>query len=264
LATSPDAEIAEAIAEAARTLPSAQLRALADALEQWASAETAKASGVAGVVLTPAFTARAAHLMSAWGRQQGLNGAAIATALRAAGLAAAGERELEHVEVVWTGPAPPGVPVRLTSAVIADVAAGARSNLLLMSYAAYKVPAVVAAIEAACKRGVVVDLVLESGAASGGKLRFDAFKAFGDVAENVRLWEWPLDRRPQLEKGHAVLHAKAALADEDTAFVTSANLTGLGLDENIELGLLVRGGPTPQRIARYVRGLMAEGVLARA
>ncbi|MGH2847367.1 MAG: hypothetical protein ACRDL0_15320 [Thermoleophilaceae bacterium] len=55
-----------------------------------------------------------------------------------------------------------------------------------------------------------------------------------------------------------------ALADEDTAFVTSANLTGLGLDENIELGLLVRGGPTPRRIARYVRGLMAEGVLARA
>lgn len=46
--------------------------------------------------------------------------------------------------------------------------------------------------------------------------------------------------------------------------MTSANLTGLGLDENIELGLLVRGGPTPRRIARYVRGLMAEGVLARA
>ncbi|MGH2762443.1 MAG: hypothetical protein ACRDLD_07670 [Thermoleophilaceae bacterium] len=44
--------------------------------------------------------------------------------------------------------------------------------------------------------------------------------------------------------------------------MTSANLTGLGLDENIELGLLVRGGPTPRRIARYVRGLMAEGVLA--
>jgi phosphatidylserine/phosphatidylglycerophosphate/cardiolipin synthase-like enzyme len=109
-----------------------------------------------------------------------------------------------------------------------------------------------------------VDLVLESGAASGGKLRFDAFKAFGDVAEHVQLWEWPLARRPQLEKGHAVLHAKAALADDNTAFVTSANLTGLGLDENIELGLLVRRGPTPRRIGRYVRGLMAEGVLARA
>jgi len=186
----------------------------------------------------------------------------MATALRAAGLAAAGERE--HVEVVWTGPAPQGVPARLTSAVIADVAAGARSNLLLVSYAAYKVPAVVAAIETACERGVTVDLVLESEAASGGKLRFDARTAFGDVADRVRLWEWPPFRRPQLEKGHAVLHAKAALADEHTAFVTSANLTGLGLDENLELGLLVRGGSAPRSIARYVRGLMAEGVLARA
>lgn len=264
MATSPDAEIAEAVAEVARSLPSAQLRALADALEARASAEVAKAGGVAGVVSTPAFTARVARLIDAWDRAQGLDGRAIATALRAAGLAAAGERELEHVEVVWTGPAPPGVPARLSSAVIADVAAGARTNLLLMSYAAYKVPAVVAAIEAACERGVVVDLVLESETASGGKLRFDARKAFGEIAERVRLWEWPLARRPHLEKGHAVLHAKAALADDDTAFVTSANLTGLGLDENIELGLLVRGGPTPRRIAVYVRGLMAEGVLARA
>jgi hypothetical protein len=39
---------------------------------------------------------------------------------------------------------------------------------------------------------------------------------------------------------------------------------GSCLDENIELGLLVRGAPTPRRIARYVRGLMAEDVLARA
>jgi phosphatidylserine/phosphatidylglycerophosphate/cardiolipin synthase-like enzyme len=263
LVTSSDAEIADAIAEVARTLPSAQLRALAAAVERCPSASAAKAGGVAGAVSTPAFAGFAARLIDAWNREAGLNGAAVATALRAAGRAAAWERELEDVEVVWTGPAPPGVPVRSTSAVIADVAAGARTTLLLMTYAAYKVPAVVCALEAACERGVQVDLVLEREAASGGKLRFDARKAFGDLADEVRLWEWPLERRPKLEKGHAVLHAKAALADEDIAFVTSANLTGLGLDENIELGLLVRGGPTPRRIARYVRELMAEGMLLR-
>jgi hypothetical protein len=42
---------------------------------------------------------------------------------------------------------------------------------------------------------------------------------------------------------------KAALADEHTTFGTSANLTGSVLDVNIEFGLLVRGGPTPRRIA---------------
>jgi phosphatidylserine/phosphatidylglycerophosphate/cardiolipin synthase-like enzyme len=264
LATSPDADIAQAIAEVARRLPSAQLRALADALEHCPSASAANAEGIAVAVATSAFATLADQLIDAWSCEASLSGIAIATALRAAGLAAAGERELEHIEVVWTGPASPGIPVRLTSAVIADVAVGAQSTLLLMSYAAYKVPAVIAALEAACERGVLVDLVLESEAASGGKLHFDARKAFGAVTDRVRLWQWPHERRPTLERGHAVLHAKAALADEDVAFVTSANLTGLGLDENIELGLLVRGGPTPRRIAQYVRGLMAEGLLTRS
>jgi len=59
----------------------------------------------------------------------------------------------------------------------------------------------------------------------------------------VRLWHWPTDRRPVLEHGHAALHAKAAVADDYLAFVTSANLTGHALSENIELGVLLRGGP---------------------
>lgn len=49
------AEIADAVAEAVRTLPDARLGALAGALERHPSAATAKAGGVAGVVSTPAF-----------------------------------------------------------------------------------------------------------------------------------------------------------------------------------------------------------------
>lgn len=262
---SADSEIAAAIAEHARALPDAQLRALAEALEPYASARDARKAGVGSLVPTTAFTARTLHLLEAWDRSAGhLDGVAMAMALRAAALVVASrEHDAEQLEVVWTGPAPQGVPARLTSAVIADVAASAKSNLTLLSYAAYKVPTVVDALQAASERGVTVDLVLESEAGSGGKLRFDARNAFGELAGDARIWEWPAGHRPQLQKGHAVLHAKAVLADEATAFVTSANLTGLGLDENIELGLLVRGGPTPRRIVRYVRGLMDEGVLVR-
>jgi phosphatidylserine/phosphatidylglycerophosphate/cardiolipin synthase-like enzyme len=60
--------------------------------------------------------------------------------------------------------------------------------------------------------------------------------------------------------GHAVLHAKAAVADEHLALVSSANLTGRGLDGNVELGLLVRGGPVVIQLARHLQALMSAGV----
>ena len=37
-----------------------------------------------------------------------------------------------------------------------------------------------------------------------------------------------------------VLHAKAVVADEESVFITSANLTAAAWDRNIEMGLLVR------------------------
>jgi phosphatidylserine/phosphatidylglycerophosphate/cardiolipin synthase-like enzyme len=40
---------------------------------------------------------------------------------------------------------------------------------------------------------------------------------------------------------------QAAAADDHTALVTSANLTGHALTQNMELGFLVRGGSIPKR-----------------
>lgn len=49
------------------------------------------------------------------------------------------------------------------------------------------------------------------------------------------------------------MHAKGAIVDETAAFITSANVTGHGLDENMELGLLIRGGAVPRRLARHFK-----------
>jgi phosphatidylserine/phosphatidylglycerophosphate/cardiolipin synthase-like enzyme len=76
-------------------------------------------------------------------------------------------------------------------------------------------------------------------------------------------WVWPAEQRPSLPAGTAALHAKAAIADHQTALVTSANLTGHGINENMELGLLVRGGPVPRRLAAHSAQLMADRVLTR-
>ena len=44
-------------------------------------------------------------------------------------------------------------------------------------------------------------------------------------------------------------------------FVTSANFTAAALDENIELGLLVRYRPLALSVVRHLQGLIDRGML---
>ena len=74
-----------------------------------------------------------------------------------------------------------------------------------------------------------------------------------------RFYVWPAAQRPPGGK----LHVKAAIADEYAALVTSANLTGAALNENMELGLLVKGGSVPRRLSRHFMSLIDDEVLER-
>jgi len=59
------------------------------------------------------------------------------------------------------------------------------------------------------------------------------------------------------------MHAKLAVADRRVLFVSSANLTQSGVTKNIEAGLLVCGGPAPERAAEHIDALRASGSLVR-
>ena len=91
----------------------------------------------------------------------------------------------------------------------------------------------------------------------------DAADAFASLGATVSFWVWPAEQRPTLPAGAAALHAKAAIADDHTALVTSANLTGHGIGENMELGLLIRGGAVPRRLAAHFEQLMAGRVVVQ-
>jgi len=132
----------------------------------------------------------------------------------------------------------------------------------VVSFAAYKVPDLAAALAAAAAKGVDVRMVLETADGSGGRLRFDAAAAFKGLTGLVRFYEWPAELRSAPGGPPGSMHAKGAFADEEIALVTSANLTGSAIESNMELGLLVRGGPVPRRLARHFRALMADGILA--
>jgi phosphatidylserine/phosphatidylglycerophosphate/cardiolipin synthase-like enzyme len=56
------------------------------------------------------------------------------------------------------------------------------------------------------------------------------------------------------------MHAKVLVVDRKTALVGSANLTGYGLERNLEAGMLIRGGPVPALLAEHLftaRGIEA-------
>jgi phosphatidylserine/phosphatidylglycerophosphate/cardiolipin synthase-like enzyme len=252
-----------AVAHAARTLPAGQVTALAEAIATCDDAGQARRREIRARVATAAFSAEATRVIEAW-RGSPVPGVAVALALGAAAEVAAAERAGERIEVVCTGPSVPQAAVRLTGVVIADVIREAQDHLLVVSFASYRVPAVVDAIRAAASARVHVDIVLESALESGGRLSHDAGQVFAELGPTVAPWHWPADRRPVLERGHAVLHAKSVVADRRTALVTSANLTEHGAQHNLELGLLVRGGPVPGRIADFFSGLMDADVLVRA
>ena len=249
-------------------LSAGHVAAIASAAERHAAPSVAATRAIMDAVPHDGVRPIARRLAEAWERVYDVasgrpDGPSIALALRVAistGTAALGE---QSVDIVWTGPSTKDVPPRLTPAVIEELACLSRQTLWVVSFAAYKVPRIVAALGAAATRGVNVRLLLETKDDSRGALTFDAASEFVAIRDQVDVYVWPRDKRPHIEGGHAAMHAKAVIADGAAAFVTSANLTGNALEENMELGLLVRGGTTPRRLALHYERLLEAGVLRR-
>lgn len=70
---------------------------------------------------------------------------------------------------------------------------------------------------------------------------------------------WPASSRPS----GAALHAKIIVVDDRVALVGSANLTGRAMDDNLECGILIRGGREPRLIRDHITGLYEAGYLRR-
>ena len=139
--------------------------------------------------------------------------------------------------LVWSGPACVLQPVRTTEQVILDIIKGAQREILLVSFAAYRVPSLLQALRDALHRGICVRFVLETAEDSEGQLRHSATCAFAQL-QGAFFYHWPSDRRPRNRAGHpAKMHAKCA-ANETSFLVTSANLTSDGINGNMELGIL--------------------------
>jgi phosphatidylserine/phosphatidylglycerophosphate/cardiolipin synthase-like enzyme len=171
-------------------------------------------------------------------------------------------REYQRLELVWTGPDSQIIPLRRTDQALLQLINSAQKSLHVVSFAVYKIKVISQAIVNATQRGVLVAVYLETPDASEGRIAFDTIRALGrQVAEYARIYVWPLEKRLRASDGrHGSLHAKIAVADGQTMLISSANLTEYAMTLNMEMGLLVRGGPLPAQVETHLEQLVGQGV----
>ena len=166
------------------------------------------------------------------------------------------------VELVWTGPKSLSVPSRRTEQVLLDLIEGATKEILLVSFAIYRVDRLLEALCSAMTSGVVVTVVAETSKDNEGTSSFDMTTSLRKKLPKARFLHWPLDMRGADEKGNiGALHAKCAVVDRSKLFISSANLTDFALTKNMELGVLIQDQALAERVSAHFDHLIAEGVL---
>jgi cardiolipin synthase len=172
-----------------------------------------------------------------------------------AGLLIGCQREREEQPVitpVWTGPESSAGGSRLTLAVVADLIDQATAEILLVSYATAPSTEVRDALHRATDRGVEITTLLERAEDN------PTFTGHPNPLAGIpaRQLAWPAGAR---EPG-ASMHAKILVVDRQCALIGSANLTGYGVERNLECGVLIRGGLLPKSLVEHV--LTAPGISA--
>lgn len=250
-------ELEHAVREAVLTLPPAHVEKFASAVMPFEGPSVRSRNKAVGALGAANYRAKAAAIHKAWeGCGGAINGAGLAAALRTAAGVAFELRLEQTIEIAWTGPMTEEVPLRRTREVLIALAREAQKSLILVSFAAHRTDTVLKELSAAAARGVEVILILEDKENSKGKLSRDARDAFEELGDQVSFYVWPAEKRPRVGHGVASMHAKAAIADRTAALISSVNLTGAAIEDNMELGLLVRGGDVPRRLEAHFRELI--------
>ncbi|MDA8045705.1 MAG: DISARM system phospholipase D-like protein DrmC [Actinomycetota bacterium] len=244
--------IEELVAALAQRLPAFDL----DRLSRAAAAGPSGLAELRAVAPSPLLRDACVALTQAWKRR--IRPEALWVSGLVAGAAAASRRDGQRggIDVVWTGPDSGVDTARLTAPTIAELIGSAREEIWLVSFASRDDECILAALAAAVTRAVAITVVLERNVDNPHyTATADAYTGL-----DIRRLAWPASQRPP----GAALHAKLIVVDRTTALVGSANLTGRAMTDNLECGVLLRGGPEPATIAAHLESLTRQGVLRPA
>lgn len=176
-----------------------------------------------------------------------------------------------RADLVWSGEEIEGLHARDTRAVFEELLGKARESLWISSYTYFDGPKAFKVLSTQMDHTSELEttLLLNIQRKSGDTTQSDKLvRQFAD-----RFWDrdWPGERRPRVfydpraleldGSAPAVLHAKAVVADMESVFVTSANLTESAFDRNIEMGLLVRDRALGLSVVRHFQALIERGLV---
>jgi phosphatidylserine/phosphatidylglycerophosphate/cardiolipin synthase-like enzyme len=212
------------------------------------------------LVATPEARAALERMISSWA-QTAVSGDLLAGILVGAAYARRQVQSENSIDLVWTGPTTPFVATRRTEQVLLDLIRHAQTDVFLVSFVAYDVSTVVDALNAASSRGVEVRLLLETSTSHGGSLSVDPINTMRRCIPSALLYVWT-DRPDPFTDGR--VHAKVAVSDGKTAFLTSANLTGHALEKNMEAGVVIGGGQVPSSLRAHLQALIDTNIIRRA
>lgn len=227
-------------------------------IDNWPRLRTRVLSSVS----QPDVQARVASFLDVWQQTAPQVPAdAVALAVLSASHTNVYHQQRQQMELVWTGPDSQVIPLRRTDQALLQLIRQAEKSVHIVSFAVYRIEAVAQALINAARRGVSISIYLETPDAGEGQISYNTVAALGNaVAQRAQLYIWPQEKRPLAENGRAgSLHAKMAVADGNTLFVSSANLTAYAMTLNMEMGLLVRGGPLPVQAERHLQQLVQQG-----
>ncbi|MFC1468062.1 DISARM system phospholipase D-like protein DrmC [Verrucomicrobiota bacterium] len=199
-------------------------------------------------------------LESAWQKNPTITPLELSAALRGASGTASILEKREAVDMVWTGPFTGLVPSRHTEQVLLEVINSARHKLFIVSFVAYNIDSVKTALRDAVGRNVKIDILLESSKAHGGKIDIDSIAAFKTSLPSASVYAWN-SKSKSSDRWNGSVHAKCAVSDGSLAFITSANLTRAAMENNMELGVLLRGGSLPEELERHLEALVTTGII---
>ncbi len=207
-------------------------------------------------IANPSYQARVDEFLQRWAERRGELAPMLEVSLAA-------KRMAPTTELVWTGPATTVVPVRRTEQVLFEIIQCARQRLTIASFGVFQIPRLVNQLEQALERGITLRIVLGDRESAGDNgLERQRLQLGRTIAGRALILFWPVQKRARDEQGRSgLMHVKAAVADSQVAFLSSANLTDAALERNMELGVLVRGGNMPGAIDELIDSLIESGAL---
>jgi cardiolipin synthase len=246
-----------AATELVALLSSPKIQAIADRVRGSTPIESSRSLNL--LVTTPEARAALDRMVSSWA-QTTISGDVLAGILVGAAHARRQVQLENSIDLVWTGPTTPFVATRRTEQVLLDLIRHAQTDIFLVSFVAYDVSTVVEALNAASARGVEVRMLLETSTSHGGSLSIDPISTMRSCIPSAALFVWT-DRVEPFTDGR--VHAKVAVSDSKSAFLTSANLTGHALEKNMEAGVVIVGGQVPPNLRAHLQALIDTNIIRR-